>query len=300
MSRWKMSHFVPQCHTFPGLEPKAIIPPRLAALRQMIPEYFRELAKMALRPDYRRARLALRRLALMPRRIPCTTNILGPPLEVVDAATFFPMYEEIFVRQIYKFQARGPRPRIIDGGANIGLATIYWKRAYPDSRITAFEADPAIASTLRRNVLSFGATDVEVVPCALWTSSGAGRFLADGADSGRLDLDAGAAASAQVATVRLRDYLEDPVDLLKLDVEGAETQLLRDCADRLSRVKRIFVECHSFADRPQTLAELLAILQSAGFRVYLQNSNDRSPSPLAERHQDRGMDLQVNVFGYRE
>lgn len=273
---------------------------RTRTLRAMIPGHLRELGKIALRPQYRREKMALRRLAAVPRRTLCTTDLLGPPLELVDAGSFFSMYDEIFRRQIYRFEAASAQPRILDGGANIGLATLYWKRAYPQSRITAFEADPAIAATLKRNLHSFSADDVEVVAAALWTSSGAASFVADGADSGHLDLNAPTNGDAQVKTERLRDYLESPVDLLKLDVEGAETELLRDCADRLDRVQHIFVEYHSFADRPQTIPELLGILQSSGFRVYLQNANDRSASPLAQRHPDRGMDLQVNVFGYRK
>ncbi len=54
-----------------------------------------------------------------------------------------------------------------------------------------------------------------------------------------------------VRTVRLADYLiGDRIDLLKIDIEGAEVPVLEDCAARLDWVDRVFVEYHSFTDLP--------------------------------------------------
>jgi FkbM family methyltransferase len=143
------------------------------------------------------------------------------------------------------------------------------------------------------------APDAELVPKALWTAETTLRFQQEGADAGRLLTDGAAGpAVVEVPTARLRDFLGQEVDLLKLDVEGVETELLEDCKDRLPNVRNLFVEYHSFVGRPQTLDRLLAILREAGFRVHLHTPSD-APNPLVNRPVYLGMDLQLNVFAFR-
>jgi len=102
-----------------------------------------------------------------------------------------------------------------------------------------------------------------------------------------------------VRAVRLRSYLaNEPVDLLKIDIEGAETLVLEDCADLLPNVERLFVEYHSFEGRPQTLHQLLAVLSNAGFRVYVA-AVDGSTQSFVRQARYLGMDMQLNVFATR-
>jgi hypothetical protein len=63
-------------------------------------------------------------------------------------------------------------------------------------------------------------------------------------------------------------------------------------------VKNIFVEYHSFAGQPQTLGKLLQILIDAGFRFHLHPMSS-AQKPFIEVKSHLGMDLQVNIFGYR-
>ncbi len=139
---------------------------------------------------------------------------------------------------------------------------------------------------------------MSLVPAALWSSAGQLPFLSEGADAGRL-AHVQEQETTSVACVRLRDYLNEPVDLLKLDIEGAETEVLRDCHDALACVSRVFVEYHSFVGQPQTLPSLLGILTDAGFRLHLQPSLV-SPQPFMERIIQVGMDHQLNIFAWRE
>ena len=47
-----------------------------------------------------------------------------------------------------------------------------------------------------------------------------------------------------VTCVRLKDLLDDDIDFLKIDIEGAEYAVLKDCSDDLTNVKNLFVEYH--------------------------------------------------------
>jgi FkbM family methyltransferase len=264
---------------------------------KMMPAWGRGLAKWLIRPDYRVERRELSRLKSFPRYRPAVTNILGTPIELVDSASFIFMYKEIFQQQIYRFPADNDRPYIIDCGSNIGLSVLYFKRLFPHSRILAFEPDNDIFDVLKRNVEHTGCKDVELQCRAIWTSETDLHFMNEGADGGRLS-GPGDQKSKLVRTVRLRDYLTTPVDFLKLDIEGAETEVLIDCADLLANVKMLFVEFHSFAERPQTLHTLMTVLADAGYRVHI-HPPVTSPQPFMRRDVYGGMDMQLNVFCFR-
>ena len=57
--------------------------------------------------------------------------------------------EEIFRREQYRFETDAPAPFIVDCGANIGMATLYFKSLYPDATVLAFEPDPAAFACLQ-------------------------------------------------------------------------------------------------------------------------------------------------------
>ena len=83
-----------------------------------------------------------------------------------------------------------------------------------------------------------------------------------------------------------------------LIIEGAETQVLLDCADLLTNVDSLFVEYHSFEREDQSLDTLLRVLKDAGFRTYVQTAFC-PPQPFIATHAHLDMDLQLNIFGVR-
>ncbi len=244
-------------------------------------------------------RLALWRIKRMPRRRPFVTRILGPPLHVIDSRSFYYSYREIMLRGLYDFPSDEPSPRIIDGGANIGLSVIRFKQLHPTAVVTAFEPDDQAFDALQRNIESFGLQDVQLRREAIWTSNGHQAFFREGADAGRLGKPHRGEVPRAVPTQRLRPLLEEPLDMLKLDIEGAEFDVLADCRDQLQQVRRVLVEYHSFVDREQELCELLQILRDAGFRVQLA-SQLGSPRPFVQVRPELGIDSSVNVFAYRD
>ncbi len=246
---------------------------------------------------YRQQTLEKRRLVRLPRYTPVQTNILGYPLCILDSASFLYTYESIFIQQTYRFHPSHPRPLIIDGGANIGLSTIFFKQNYPNCRLIAFEPDKIAFATLKKNLASFSFNDVIVHDQALWTDKTKVKFWHEGADAGRVLLESDAEAD-WVDAVRLRDYLTEPIDLLKLDVEGAETVILVDCADRLHWVEHLFVEYHSFHTQPQALHLVFQILHDAGFRVHIHSSN-HAKQPFIRRNNNLGLDLVLNIYAFR-
>ena len=256
--------------------------------------FLRRLFHHAFKPSL----FSLLRLTFLPRYRATSTTLFGKSVKLPDAPSFLWMQDEIFMSEIYRFNTSSPRPLILDCGANIGLSVIYFKRLYSSARVIAFEPDDQIFDTLSYNVGKFGFKDVELLKKGVWNEQTTLQFAAEGADGGRIAQE-NSSNMKKIETVRLRDYLDQPVALLKIDIEGAETAVLRDCADALGKVANIFVEYHSFDRDVQTLDEILSILTRNGFRYYLDSAGMRSPHPFIYIKKNLNMDLQINIWGYR-
>ena len=267
-------------------------------IRWSTPHRLKHWTKLATRTDYRNRRTEVVRLTKLPDYTPTSTELLGPKLEIVDAKSFLYTHGEIFEREIYRFKTVKKAPLIIDGGANIGLSVIYFKKMFPESRIVAFEPDPRIFSVLKRNCESFAFDKVDLIPKGLWTTETTLQFKQEGAEAGRITQQGNPAKLIDVPTVRLRDYLDQEIDMLKFNIEGAETEVLLDCADKLQNVERLFVEYHSLADEPQTLHKLTGLLTESGFRLHV-HSVGISDHPFIWRSVNYGMDMQLNIYAVR-
>lgn len=248
--------------------------------------------------EYRRVSLLSARYLLYPRHRPSAIEIAGYPFAFPDAPSFLSAYEEIFVDEIYKFRAEVESPFILDLGANCGVSVVYFKLNYPGARVVALEPDALMFSYLERNVATFELGGVELHNAAAWTEDTTLRFIADGADGGRV---AGAGEDGMpVRALAIRPFLDVPrIDLLKMDIEGAENSVLPACADLLGRARNVFVEYHSRAAEPQQLHRILTALAEAGFRVMI-NDVKHHLSPLIPTAAPGEMDLQLNIFAFRD
>jgi FkbM family methyltransferase len=204
----------------------------------------------------------------VPRHTPGTIRMLDYELRYADLLSFCPQWHDIFVQGALEFHAASESPRILDCGANVGLASLFFKRRYPAARITAYEADPALFAIAGKNLSANRASDVEIVNAALWTSTGRVTFHAEGTDSGMIHGLAGEVdgRAVDVPSLRLRDILHtERIDLLKLDIEGAEDAVLADCEPVLDRVAAIVMDLHEFDPSVRQAPRVLELLTRAGF-----------------------------------
>ncbi|MBS1790799.1 MAG: FkbM family methyltransferase [Acidobacteria bacterium] len=210
----------------------------------------------------------------VPRYSPGEIQLGEYRLRYADLLSTCPQWEDIFVRQTMRVELDTATPRILDCGANIGLASLYIKRLYPAARITAYEADPTIHEILTDNLRRNRAADVETVQAAIWKENGSISFACEGADSGAVaEVSANTSATRrEVPSIRLRDLLSaEPIDLLKLDIEGAERAVLADCAGALENVRAILMELHDFDPRQRNLPFVLELLEREGFHYTLDD-----------------------------
>jgi FkbM family methyltransferase len=239
----------------------------------------------------------LLRLRNLPPGTPTETTILGRRLQIPCPRTFEYLYAEIWERGIYRLPENLKAPRVIDGGANIGLATLFVKSQFPDARVTAVEPDPEIAAMLRANLTEFGLDDVEVVNAALSEYAGSVSFVRDrSGTAGRISNEENA---FRVDSIQLSTLMDRGIDFLKLDIEGAEVGVLREAAHRLDCVESLFLEFHSYERKPQDLSEVLGYLERAGFRYVLETGGPKAARPFVSRTVHKGMDNLINIYAFR-
>jgi FkbM family methyltransferase len=268
------------------------------AVRARMPGGVKHSAKMALNRSYRETKLETQRLLSLPRHQPTSTTLLGPRLQVLDGHSFILKKQDLFDSQTYEFVAAGDAPRIVDCGAGIGLGVCYFKKIYPQSQITAFEPDPNTFETLKRNCESWGAKDVRLIPKAVWNSDTTVSFAREDFFPGRISERPVGDQILQVQACRLREYLTSTIDLLKLNIEGAEVDVLLDCTDLLGQVQNLVVDYHSIFERPQRLDTLMELLTKTGFRMQFR-SFPYSTRPLVQRIQSGGIDSKLQIFATR-
>jgi len=166
-------------------------------------------------------------------------------------------------RPLYRFLEAGrPLTTIVDAGAHIGDETIRFRHFHPTARIFAIEADPAHADVLRSNCREDARTTV--YNRALWPPAGTVR-IASGpcAQASHVSSE-----GVPVETITMDDVLRDcggKIDLLKIDIEGAEGALFGDerSQEWLVHVSALVVECADH-EAPGTTLRIADALRKTG------------------------------------
>jgi hypothetical protein len=107
-----------------------------------------------------------------------------------------------------------------------------------------------------------------------------------------------------VPSIRLRDVIaRNRIDLLKMDIEGAEVTVLTDCLTALDNVRAMILEVHEFDPRHRRTPEVFDLLERAGFRVSMSNVVPlpwRSTAPVASPFPDNSDTWAVTVRAWRD
>lgn len=159
-----------------------------------------------------------------------------------------------------------PGARIVDVGANTGNHTIFFAGPMRAALVTPFEPLPEAAGALREAVARNRLANVDLSRLGIGVAASAGRARLVASERGGFGATRLAAdPSGEIVVSPLDSMLSEPVDLLKIDVEGMEMSVLAGAARVIARWRPlIFVE---IANR--NTAEFSAWLRGAGYRVAL-------------------------------
>lgn len=196
-------------------------------------------------------------------------------LRFIDRKALATLVRDILVEEQYFFDHPGSSPRVIDAGSSFGMAIYYFKHLYPEARILGFEPAEDVFEMLQHNIERNGWRDVQVLPCALAGTDGPRPFyrtredrLADSLTRRKRHLG-DELVECEVPCQRLSPFLDEPVDLLKLDIEGAEREVLPEIRAHLPRVRHLVCEFHMDpAMRPEHLGRTIDLLERSDFHVH--------------------------------
>ena len=202
-----------------------------------------------------------RRSQKPPKERSFNVRIHGKKVPVVLAGwTEYEVLCEIAIEDDYVLRAELSPRTIVDLGAQVGLSPLFFAIAFPDAKIVAVEADPALIDRLQRNVAG---CDVTVIHAAVASQPGKIAFFhgeeswANSTVRTRESQEEIEVDAITIDGVRERSGI-DRIDLLKVDVEGAEWDLFQDGVPEC--VDYVIGEIHCEDGRePEQLVELLSI-----------------------------------------
>jgi FkbM family methyltransferase len=192
--------------------------------------------------------------------------------------SFYTTFKEIFIDECYYFENLPDRPMIVDCGANIGMATCFFKRLRPNAYVWAIEPSPGTVELLKENLRSNRIEGVRVIAAALSDREGQASLLEEypSGVSNRLSAD----GKVSVQMLQLSKLIDRPVDLLKIDTEGMEAIILEDVerCGKLGLVARLAIEFGLNESEGSTrLSPLLTILERNEFRYEIDARSSRPP-----------------------
>ena len=146
---------------------------------------------------------------------------------------------------------------MVDAGAYIGDTSVFFLNRYPGISVYALEPNPESYALAERNLAPY-ANRAILIPAALSTTVGSTSF--GGTQMGARIGDGG---ELNVVTTTLPALLEripeGHIDILKMDIEGAEMEILSgDVFEWLSHVSLLIIETHGFAIT-EKLQEVMAV-----------------------------------------
>jgi FkbM family methyltransferase len=156
-------------------------------------------------------------------------------------------YRQNLVAHEYDFNLPFEPRTILDAGANIGMASVYFANRYPSAMIVAIEPEPSNFRMLEKNVAAY--PFITAIRAALWPSEGQVSVVAPSGMDGSyghwgFSVSEGTGTPAMTVLAIMRRVTVDRIDLLKIDIEGAELELFSGDCEWLKHVRCVMIETH--------------------------------------------------------
>lgn len=171
------------------------------------------------------------------------------PLWVRAGTTDEVCIREVFDLRAYEFAPVAMPRVIVDAGANVGCTSVFFANRYPDAKIFAVEPETSNFQLLEQNTSPY--KNVIPIRAALWSANcdlavsdpGKGKW---GFRTRSAHQQTGAGETVRGLTIErlVEEHNIPQIDLLKLDIEGAEREVFEGGASWLERVETIVIELH--------------------------------------------------------
>jgi len=160
----------------------------------------------------------------------------------------YAFYQHLAIKDFDVLNDLGSPRLMIDAGANIGMASLYFLNRYPGLRVVAIEPDPENFEMCRTNLAPYS-DRVVLLKGAIWSSCGHVSLV-----KGELEWNSHVAQSNGQTEASVTAYDVPaliaaggggPVDFLKVDIEGGEAELFGNNTNPwLPEIRNISIEFH--------------------------------------------------------
>jgi FkbM family methyltransferase len=170
------------------------------------------------------------------------------PLQIRAGTEDAIVFQQVFFERQYDLDLSSHPKLIIDGGAHVGCATRFFASKYPDAIIVAIEPESTNFTLLKANV--GGCRNVLPIRAALWGTPAVLNIVDPHSASWAFQVEEGNSEGIATTLGLTVDELlawsaSSSIDILKLDVEGAEREIFSsDCTHWMGAVSAMIIELH--------------------------------------------------------
>lgn len=189
------------------------------------------------------------------------------------------VFYQVFYHNYYAFNYSTFLPNvktIVDAGANIGMASVYFKNLFPDASIISIEPEGSNYEMLRKNTEKY--SNINCIKAGIWNKS-CPLKVTDKYEYGNWGFvveEIATEAESNVKGISIPDLMHlynlEEIDILKMDIEGSELEVFQENYDWLSKVNMLIIETHDFMRKGTSTALFKAVI-NYDFAVYTCREN---------------------------
>lgn len=171
-----------------------------------------------------------------------------PKLYLRQGTSDAPTFQQIFLNTRYEMDLPYPPKTIIDGGANVGFASVFFANKYPKAEVLAVEPDSSNFELVEKNTQAF--SNIKTIKSAIWGKTTSLRIKNPDFEKWAFEVEeTNTEADGAFQAYSINDLITHmgwkSVDFLKLDIEGSEMNVFASGYESwLPKVKVLIVELH--------------------------------------------------------
>ncbi|WP_372365704.1 FkbM family methyltransferase [Candidatus Uabimicrobium sp. HlEnr_7] len=226
---------------------KKILPPRI---KKILRNSKRNFDKFWIKSKYFRklgfanACFVILRLLISKKNLYVFVPAISKKVAIRPRTSDIPTFEKIFIIEEYKFDLANTPRFIIDAGANVGYAALFFANCYPQAEIICIEPESSNIAILRENTKDY--SQITILSQALWYTK---TFLQiDNPQDSKYAFRVSETQSSKIESITVPEILQyrkwPRVDLFKIDIEGAEKSVFSQNTAWIKCISTIVIELH--------------------------------------------------------
>jgi len=157
-------------------------------------------------------------------------------------------FKQVFIWKEYEYPIASAPATILDAGSNVGYAALWFIRKFPNAKIVSLEPETSNFEMLQKNTAPF--SSIKPIKAGLWGRSCFLRIIpTDWGNWGFRTEEVEEETADSIKALSVKEIMDsngwETIDLLKMDIEGAERNVFaHDAHEWLPKVKMMFLELH--------------------------------------------------------